>query len=152
MANSTKLLRLECDALDFATGAVLSVKCDDRHWRPCGFISKGLSDVEHNYDIHDKKMLGITRALEVWRHFLEGAKHKIEIWTDHRNLKYFMEAKKLNRHQARWVLYLSCFDFELIYKARSLMTKANSLSRRPDHEKGIENDNTDITFLKPKFF
>jgi len=36
-------------------------------------------------------------ALESWHHYLEGAKLQFEIWTDHQNLQYFMEAKKLNQ-------------------------------------------------------
>jgi len=28
--------------------------------------------VERNYEIHDKEMLAVIRALEDWRHFLEG--------------------------------------------------------------------------------
>jgi hypothetical protein len=48
-----------------------------------------------NYEIHDKGMLAIIRALEDWHHFLEGACHKFEIWTDHKNLEYFMTVKKL---------------------------------------------------------
>jgi len=103
-------LQIESDASDFATGAILSMKCEDDKWRPCGFYSKSLSDVERNYDVHDKEMLSIIRVLEQWRHHLEGAKHKAEIWSDHRNLQYFMSSKKLNRQQARWVLYLSRFD------------------------------------------
>jgi ribonuclease HI len=67
--------------------------------------------VERNYDVHDKEMLGIIRALETWRHYLEGTTHEVEIWTDHQNLQYFMSAKKLNRHQAHWALFLSCFNF-----------------------------------------
>jgi len=27
---------------------------------------------------------------------LEGARHPVEIWMDHKNLEYFMMAKKLN--------------------------------------------------------
>jgi len=45
-------------------------------------------------------MLAIIHALEEWRHFLEGAWHPIEIWMDHKNLEYFMTAKKLNYCQA----------------------------------------------------
>jgi hypothetical protein len=41
-------------------------------------------------------MLAIVRALEEWRHFVEGAEHQVEIWTDHKNLEYFMTTKKLN--------------------------------------------------------
>jgi len=58
-------------------------------------------------------MLAIIRALEEWRHFLEGVTHLVEIWTDHKNLEYFMTAKKLNHRQARWSLYLARFDFLL---------------------------------------
>ena len=58
-------------------------------------------------------MLAIVRALEEWRHFLEGAKHQVEIWMDHKNLEYFMLAKKLNRRLARWSLLLARFDFLL---------------------------------------
>jgi len=54
------------------------------------FYSKFLSPVEQNYKIHDKEMLAIICTLEEWRHFLEGAWHPVEIWMDHKNLKYFM--------------------------------------------------------------
>jgi hypothetical protein len=56
-------------------------------------------------------MLAVMRSLEEWRHFLEGAKQKVEIWTDHKNLEYFMTVKKLNHRQAHWSLYLFRFDF-----------------------------------------
>ena len=72
-------LRVESDASNFATGAVLSMLCEDDKWHPCAYLSKGLNDVERNYDVHDKEMLGIIRALEVWRHYLEGCMHQIEI-------------------------------------------------------------------------
>src|SRR6266436_8637325 len=49
-------------------------------------------------------MLAAIQALEDWHHFLEGAHHEVEIWMDHKNLEYFMSAKKLNRRQARWSL------------------------------------------------
>ena len=52
-------LHVELDASDFATGAVLSMLCEDKKWHPCTFLSKGLNNVERNYDVHDKEMLGI---------------------------------------------------------------------------------------------
>jgi len=60
-----------------------------------------LNEAERNYEIHDKKMLAIIQCLEVWRHFLEGAKDQFEIWMDYKNLEYFMKAQKLNQKQAR---------------------------------------------------
>jgi len=97
MVDTTKELHIESNASDFATDAVVSMKCDDEKWHPCAYLSKGLNDVEQNYDVYNKEMLGIMRALESWQHYLEGAKVQFKIWTDHRNLQYFMEAKKLNR-------------------------------------------------------
>ena len=95
--DSTKPFHIEADSSDFATGAVLSqVSSEDEKWHPVVFFSKSLSPVERNYEIHDKEMLAIIRSLQEWRHFVEGAKHQCEIWTDHKNLKYFMTAKQLN--------------------------------------------------------
>jgi len=45
-------------------------------------------------------MLAVIRDLENWRHLLEGAKYKFEVWTDHKNLEYFMKVQKLNYRQA----------------------------------------------------
>ena len=99
MVDTTKELRVEADASYYTTSAVLSVG-DDGEWHPCAYLSKGLNDIKQNYDIHDKELLGVMHALEAWYHYLEGCKHKFKIWTDHQNLQYFMESKKLNCHQA----------------------------------------------------
>jgi len=77
-------------------------------------------------------MLAVVRCLEVWRHFLEETMAKFEIWTDHKNLKYFMKAQKLNHKQARWALYLSRSNFTLKHVPGNKMSKVDSLSRRPD--------------------
>jgi hypothetical protein len=96
-ADDAKPFWIEADSSDFATGAVLSQQSsDDLKWHPITFYSKSLNAVERNYEIHDKEMLAVMWSLEEWRHFLEGAQHKVEIWTDHKNLEYFMTAKKLN--------------------------------------------------------
>jgi len=146
-----KEFRVEANASNYATGGVLSMKYSDEKWRPVAFISKSLSDTERNYEIHDKEMLAVVRCLEAWRHFLEGAAEKFEIWTDHKNLEYFMKAQKLNRRQARWALYLFRFNFTLKHVPGSKMGKADSLSRRPDWEIGVERDNEDEKLIKPKW-
>jgi len=63
---------------------------------------------------------------------LEGTPTKFKIWTDHKNLKYFMKVQKLNQRQARWALYLSRFDFILKHVPESKIEKVDSLSRRPN--------------------
>ena len=95
-----KEFRVEADASNYATREVLSIKYSDEKWRLVTFISKSLSDMEQNYEIYDKEMLAVVRCLEAWRHFLEGAVVKFKIWTDHKNLEYFMKVQKLNRRQA----------------------------------------------------
>ena len=108
LPDNSQPFQIEADSSDFATGAVLSQQSpEDNNWHPVAFLSKSLSLVERNYEIHDKGMLAIVRALEEWRHFVEGAEHRCEIWTDHKNLQYFMMAKKLNWRQARWSLLLA---------------------------------------------
>ena len=92
-----KEFRVEVDTSNYATEGVLSMKCSDELWRLVAFISKSLSDTERNYEIHNKEMLAVVRYLEAWRHFLEGTVVKFKIWTDHKNLEYFMKAQKLNR-------------------------------------------------------
>jgi len=127
-----KEFRVKADASNYTTGEVLSMKCSNELWRPVAFISKSLSDTEINYKIYDKEILVVVRCLEVWRHFLEETTIKFEIWTDHKNLKYFMKTQKLNRKQARWALYLSRFDFTLKHVPGNKIEKADSLSRRLD--------------------
>ena len=133
--DDTKPFKVEADSSNYATGSVLSQLGEDGKWHPCGFQSKSLNAVERNYDTHDKEMLAIIRALEEWRHHLEGTQHVFEIWTDHKNLEYFMTAKKLNRRQARWSLFLSRFHFTLHHRPGTKSLKPDALSRRPDHGK-----------------
>jgi len=143
--------QIEADSSDFATGAVLSQQSTmDRKWHPVVFYSKSLSSVERNYEIHDKEMLAIIRVLEEWKHFLEGATHPVEIWTDHKNLEYFMTAKKLNCRQACWSLHLARFDFLLYHRPGHTMGKPDALSRRADHGNRAS-DNENVVLLRPEF-
>ena len=145
--------RLSTDASDFATGAVLAqMDPEDTLWHPVAFYSKALGVHERNYEIYDKEMLAIIRALDEYRHYLEGHPEKVEIWSDHQNLTYFRKAQKLTRRQARWALFLTRFHFSLHHKPGKTMQAEDPLSRRSDHEEGVKLDNWDQTLLKPEFF
>jgi len=93
-------------------------------------------------------MLAVVRGLENWRHLLEGTKYKFEVWTDHKNLEYFMKAQKLNWRQAFWALYLSRFDFTLKHVPETKMRKTDELSKRLDWKVGVEKDNDNQVFIK----
>ena len=145
--------RVETDSSDFATGGVLyQLVPDDGQWHPVAFYSKSLGVHERNYEIHDKELLAIIRALVEWRHYLEGHPLPFEIWSDHLNLTYFRVAQKITRRQARWALYMTRFNYVLYHKPGKTMIASDSLSRRSDHEEGVELDNSDQILLKPEHF
>ena len=82
---------------------------------------------------------------------MEGAKLEFEIWTDHKNLQYFMTSQKLNYRQTRWALYLLQFNFGLKYVLGKSMGKADELSRRLDWQEGVKRDNEDQKLVKPEW-
>src|SRR5215510_8677506 len=93
MPDSEQQYRVEADGSGVVMGAILSqLNCKDGKWHPVAFQSKSLSAVERNYEIHNTEMLAIVRALEEWHHYLEGVRHPVEVWTDHKNLEYFRTA------------------------------------------------------------
>ena len=108
-----------------------------------------MSQTECNYAIYDKEMLAIMLALWEWWQYLLGAKHQVEIWTDHKNLSYFKAPQNLNQRQARWVTELEDYDLKIVLKAGKEMKKADILLRWADHERR-ENDNKNVTLLKPE--
>jgi ribonuclease HI len=144
--------RLETDSSDFATGAVLEQLGQDNKWRPVAFYSKSLNAHERNYEIYDKELLAIIRALEEYRQHLEGHPEEVEVWSDHQNLTYFRQAHKLTRRQARWSLVLTRFNFIIRHRPGKTMVRADPLSRRPDHGEGVDQDNWEQTLLKPEVF
>ena len=96
-------------------------------------------------------MLAIMEALEDWRQYLLGAKHRVEVWTDHLNLTYFRQAQKLNRRQARWNTDLQPYDLKMVHKPGGMMKKTDILSRLAQFRAG-DDDNRDIVLLPKRFF
>ena len=149
--DSSRPFVLECDASDFAYSAQLLQEGEDGVERSTGFFSAKMNDAQLNYPIYDKEMLAIIIALREWRQYLLGTLEDFEIWTDHKNLEYFRKPQDLNRRQARWVTMMQDYHFTLHHKPGKQNAKADYLSRRADHERGV-NDNKNITLLKPEFF
>ena len=56
---------VEVDTSNYAIDGVLSMRYTNKLWRPVAFISKLLSDIERNYEIHNKKILAVVRCLEI---------------------------------------------------------------------------------------
>jgi hypothetical protein len=83
---------------------------------------------------------------------IQGSTHTTTILSDHKNLTYHHEPRKLNRRQARWALYISEFDIKLVHTPGAKMIQSDALFRQPDYIPEIDTDNEDITLLPDNLF
>ena len=50
----------------------------------------------------DKELLAIVDGFERWGQHLEGAKHQVQVISDHQNLELLQTTKVLNQQPASW--------------------------------------------------
>ena len=93
MAWDEGLMKIEADTCQFAVRGILSQE-QEGIFRPIAYYSKSLNDTERNYNIHNRELLAIMKILKEWWHYVVGK--LVEIWTDHKNLEYFMVKRYLN--------------------------------------------------------
>ncbi len=130
--NSKKQIYIESNSFDFVFAKVLSQMRENDELHLVTFFSKNLASIECNYEIYDKKLLVIVRCFEQWKLellFIE-LNVLVKILIDHKNLKYFMFTKQLNRRQSRWTQFLTDFHFIISYLFEKLNEKANSLIKK----------------------
>ncbi|KAL0552101.1 hypothetical protein IC582_011198 [Cucumis melo] len=77
------------------------------------YASRQLKSHEQNYPTHDLELAAVVFALKIWRHYLYG--EMIQIFTDHKSLKYFFTQKELNMRQRRWLELVKDYDCEILY-------------------------------------
>ncbi len=122
--------KLETDSSDGVIAGVFSQEHDGNVWRPVGFYSHVLVGHEINWEIHDKELFAIVEAFRKWRPEFMSVRHRIEVYSDHRSLEYFMTTKVLTAKQVRWMEFLSDFNFQIRYTSGKNNQKADILSRR----------------------
>ena len=128
MPDQTKPFQIKTDASKYVTGAVLTQLDSNRDHHPISFILKTLSPPERNYEIYDRELSAIIRALKEWRHYIQGSPHTTIVLSDHKNLTYYRKAKKPTRQQARWSLYLSEFNMKLVHTPGRKIVQSDALS------------------------
>ena len=111
------------DALGTRLGCVLM-----QHGKVIAYASRQLKEYERNYPTHDLELATVVFALKIWRHYLYG--EKVEIYTDHKSLKYFFTQKELNMRQRRWLELLKDYDHTIQYHPGKANVVADALSRR----------------------
>ena len=94
-------LTLEADASDFALGCILSQPSPAGDLHPICFYSKKITLAVLNYPLYDKELLAVVEAFRHWRVYVEGVAHPVRVFTDHKNLEYFREARTNSRRHAR---------------------------------------------------
>ncbi len=131
--NSTCEKVLKINTSNFTVDACL-YQIEDEQQRPITYQSRKLSEPEKRYEVHDKELLVIVKALQDWRPYLTDTEKPIQIYTDHKNLRNFATMKQLNQWQVCWVKQLVDYKFQIHYKKSNENGKADALSRQPDHE------------------
>ena len=133
MFESEKLITLEMNASDKAIEACINQSNDKRHLHLIAFYNRKLTDVKLNYKIYDKKLLTIINSFKQWRVYLKESRHQIQVYTDYKNLLYFMITKVLNWKQIKWLKELSLYNFQIQYQKKSENSKINILSKKANH-------------------
>ncbi|KAA0067363.1 pol protein [Cucumis melo var. makuwa] len=103
--------------------------------RVVAYASRQLKSHEQNYHTHDLELAAVVFSLKIWRHYLYG--EKIQIFTDHKSLKYFFTQKELNMRQRRWLELVKNYDCEILYDPGKANVVANALSRKVAHSAAL---------------
>jgi hypothetical protein len=153
----TKLFFLATDTSAYSVGAVL-LQEGDKHPRktsptkhPIAYYSAMFTPTEHNYDIYERELLALMKALAHWRPHLAGSTIPVTVLTDHANLTFWKSPRKVNCRVARWFAELQEYHLKIQHVPGKLHTSADLLSRPPGVDRG-ETDNQDITLLHPDTF
>ena len=114
---------------------ILSLLWEDGQY-PIMYYSKKFSSAEVYYLIYDKELYAIVYSFKQWRYYLEGAP-RIEVQSNHENLKRFITQVTLNGCQARQLIQLTLYNFT-IYYCKGKLNPTDRPLRRLDYadEKG----------------
>ena len=64
---------------------------------------------------------------------MEGAAHPVRVFSDHKNLEYFSQARTTSLRHARWAAALAAFDYTITYRKGASNGLPDALSRRYDY-------------------
>jgi hypothetical protein len=112
-----------CDASGMGIGGVLM-----QDGRVIAYASRQLRCHEEHYPTHDLELLVVVHTLKLWRHYLLG--NLVNIYMDHKSLKYLFTQVNLNMRQRRWLELIKDYKLEIHYHPRKANVVADALSRK----------------------
>jgi len=115
-----------------------------------GFHSQKFTTTEQNYPIYDRKFLRIMRGLRCWSHLLKGTEIPVLVFTDHANLRYYRDPRKIGPQVAGYLPEHKQYNILLEYKPGAT-NRANALSQRPNYE-GPNPDNDKVIVWPDEYF
>ncbi|XP_062711786.1 uncharacterized protein K02A2.6-like isoform X1 [Aedes albopictus] len=128
----TKPIVVTTDASSYGLGGVMSHVIDGEE-RPVCFTSFSLNDAQRKYPILHLEALAVVCAVKKFHKFLFGM--RFVIYTDHKPLIGIFGKEGKNQISVtrlqRYVIELSIYDYEIIYRPSSKMANADFCSRFP---------------------
>jgi hypothetical protein len=110
--NFEKKFFLQVNASAYSMGAILSQegetttpsleKRQKPALHPIAFYSATFTPTEWNYNIYNRELLAMMKALYHWQPYLAWTKEPFTILTDHANLTYWKAPRKLDWRHTRW--------------------------------------------------
>ena len=119
---------LDTDASNEAIGAVLSQEQEGEE-RVILYYSRTLSRPERNYCVTRRELLAVIQGIHHCHHYLLG--NKFLVRSDHGSLRWLLNFKSPENQTARWLEFLSGYDFEIQHRPGVKHGNADGLSRRP---------------------
>jgi hypothetical protein len=120
--------KVETDCSTHAAAAILYQKQHDV-WRVISFASRVLNNAEANYCSSRLELLAVIFALKKFRHFLLGTRFTIVV--DNSSLSYLMSSTMLLSMEARYLNFISEYDFVIERTPGAKHTAVDGLSRKP---------------------
>ena len=127
-------LTLACDASAYGIGAVLAHWMPDSLERPVGYVSRTTLTKAEQYSQLEKEGLSCVFGIKKFHNYLFGC--HFELVTDHKPLLGLLRKDHSMSVQAsprvkRWSLFLSAYEYTLLFRDTKAHANADALSRFP---------------------
>ena len=126
---------VDADASNVALGSVLS-QVQDGQEKVIAYYSKCFSRTERKYCTTRKELMSIVCSIKHFHVYLYGRHFKVR--SDHSSLRWLMNFNILEGQTARFLEFLSSYDFHVEHRSGVTHRNADALSRRPCSDNNCE--------------